>query len=319
MSTDLRADLATGQGVNLPVRTTDPPTAATGYQCWIRSDLNSGDKIATLRWSDGVDVPIFPTSASFGTDVYDFFQVPVGGQMGVVPMAQATDAAYPGRRLPWGGTDYAMHDALELSAIPDSGVARWEFEQDVTDSWGDNDGTDNTSEGYSTDAQVGSYSKAYDGIDDEVTWPTVSIGDDFTLTGWFSSDDVSATETIYALFDGYWHKVRTANGNLGYGVRDGSQSNTEFVISSSLSNNTWYFFAATYASNGDMELYLNDANSQGTNNHSYTDAGVSNAFGRDRTVGGREFDGLLDDPRIYSKVLSSTEVSNLYNTGSIIG
>jgi len=33
--------------------------------------------------------------------------------------------------------------------------------------------------------------------------------------------------------------------------------------------------------------------------------------------GGREFDGRIDDARLYSKELTSTEVSNLYNNGRI--
>lgn len=122
MSQDLRADRATGEQLVLPVRSSDPPTAASGYQCWIRSDLDSGDKIATLRWRDGTEVPIFPTTATFGPDVYDWFRVPVGGQMGVVPLAQASDATFDGRRIPWGGTDYGLHDGLELSAIPDTSM-----------------------------------------------------------------------------------------------------------------------------------------------------------------------------------------------------
>lgn len=199
---------------------------------------------------------------------------------------------------------------------PSSGVSRWEFEQDVTDSWGDNDGTDNTSAGYSTDAQLGSYSKAFDGADDSVGHPTVSIGDDFTLTGWFNSDDVSIVGTIHGLFDGYWHIIRTNSGDLSFAVRDGGDGNT-VTITTAISSGTWYFYAATYASNGDMELYLNDANSQGTNNYSYTDSGTANQFGYDSNSNGRYYDGLIDDPRIYDKVLSSTEVSDLYNTGSI--
>src|SRR6056297_552490 len=56
--------------------------------------------------------------------------------------------------------------------IPDSGIAQYEWEQDVTDSWNGYDGTDNTSAGYSTDNQEGTYSKAFDGTDDYV-----NIGD----------------------------------------------------------------------------------------------------------------------------------------------
>ena len=80
------------------------------------------------------------------------------------------------------------------TAIPDSGISRYEFEQDVTDSWGDNDGTDNTSAGYTTDAAVGSYAKSFDGVDDVVPLGNNAIDPtrtNLSVSIWANKDDTS--------------------------------------------------------------------------------------------------------------------------------
>jgi len=314
LGTPTRPHALTGEQWRLEVRT-DDPVSPSDDERWIRSDLDGGDRVATLKCGDGTEIPLFPTGTAEET-VREARRYRVGGQTVYAPLAPVDEAAFPARRVQHDGQIHAFHDRVyPVPAIPDSGVARWEFEQDVADSWGDNDGTDNTSAGYSTDAQVGNYAKAFDGVGDEVNITPFSGFSDFTLTGWFNADDVQNVGAIIALKQNLNHRVRTNSGNLDFVVRDADVGNS-VTVSGNISAGTYTFFAATYSSAEDMELFLNDANSQGTTNAPYASSGNEDLVGNSDT-NGRYYDGLVDDLRIYSKVLSTTEISNLYNTGSI--
>ena len=93
--------------------------------------------------------------------------------------------------------------------------------------------------------------------------------------------------------------------------------------SNQLSANTYTLVTGTYNS-GNITLYYNDANQQATdsggasstltNTHNLMFIGDSAFSDNDDTL-----DGKIDEVKFYDKELSSTEVSNLFNTGSING
>lgn len=127
-----RGIVETGLGrterLELQVRTTDPGTTHEG-EAWIRSDVApKTDQIATLRVDHGSgtwDIPIFDSAASAGQNVTPALRVRVGGVTGFVP---ATDDSptFNAVRLQHDGSQYAAHDALTASAIPDSVVDNFE-------------------------------------------------------------------------------------------------------------------------------------------------------------------------------------------------
>jgi len=217
----------------------------------------------------------------------------------------------------YGQANGAYADAL--SAIPDSGVSRWEYEQDVTDSWGDNDGTDNTSAGYTTDAEVGSYAKSFDGSDDYVTVPELTVFDgSFSLAGWMYFDDVSSDASLatgdkdtggggmpWAL---WWDP-----GSDAWRIFDGSSS---VYSSSTASTGIWYHLCWTH--DGSTSTLYVDATDEGSGSLSPSASGTTDIIGAADTSA-KLIDGALDDIRLYDKELTSTEVENLYNTGSIDG
>jgi len=128
-------------------RTSDPSSPAKG-DAWIRTDVQPvTDSVAALRIqgdSGYLEAPLFDPSVTTGADVYvgKRFLFADGTEGHLLVTDQGGAVGSP-RIVTSSGTLYETHDALE--AIPDSGVSRWEFEQDVTDSWGNNDGIDNTS------------------------------------------------------------------------------------------------------------------------------------------------------------------------------
>lgn len=218
------------------------------------------------------------------------------------------------------------------SAIPDSAVARYEFEQDVTDSWGNNDGTDNTSAGYVT-GTVGSYAKAFDGADDWVDIGTVlgSSPSAFSVACWVrtsntskssmslfrvrdgSSGDQINLSTVSVFSSGGPEWQIEDNGTFGT-IRPGSGSDVR--------DGSWHHLIGTFDGSV-LELYV-DGSSVGTDSLSpslsFSDAVAIGAFndGEDGAIEAHH-EGDIDDLRVYNKSLSDNEASNLESTGSIDG
>jgi len=80
----------------------------------------------------------------------------------------------------------------------------------------------------------------------------------------------------------------------------------------------WHHFVLVRGSGGVMKIYADGDNQtlvlnygDGINNENVNNA-ISFAIGR-RNSGGQSWDGLIDEVRVYSRVLSPTEISDLYS------
>lgn len=213
---------------------------------------------------------------------------------------------------------------LSGSAIPDGGVSRWEFEQDVTDSWGANDGTDNTSAGYSANASIGNYAKEFDGSDDYVALPS-SVSDpiqdttEWTVSGWVYSDNYDSGAAHWLAFgDGAQLELKTNQDGPELRATTNDGSNFFDLYGPTPSNGVYYMFTVTYNPSGQWKLYIDATEEASDSAPDMQDFGSSNRIGS-KFDNRNYYQGLVDDIRIYEKTLTATEVSNLYNTGSISG
>jgi hypothetical protein len=217
-------------------------------------------------------------------------------------------------------------------AIPDSGVSRWEFEDDsdtstAVDSWGNNDATITGATYDSSRSAVGNFSLLFggDGSGDEVAVPndpSLDLTDEISISGWIyltsmtNERDVIATNgQINNNRVGIFHS--RSNLDRGFTVRAGD---TDVNVGSNTSTDQWHQVVGTVSSSGTVTLYV-DGSSEGSDT-----GGSLSATDDDFVIGsdqesGRDYEvnGNVDDIRVYDKELSGTEVSNLYNTGSIDG
>jgi len=223
-----------------------------------------------------------------------------------------------------------VNDTIQLAtAIPDSGVSRWEFEQNVNDSWGSFDAIDGSSAGYSTEAEVGEYSKLLDGTDDYIevdhNYSTFE-NSDFSITGWAKFDALHSNNVIFAGEDGgnagdgdTWWFVGYSDLENSWQVQiDEGGGNKTVSSGSTPSTGTWYFISWIVTAGGGTELYI-DANSDLTTGYNDFNASSHSLYFGNNGRGENYLNGHIDDIRVYNKALSGTEVSNLYNTGSING
>lgn len=134
------------------------------------------------------------------------------------------------------------------------------------------------------------------GYDWGSTWAViVAKGDSAWSTGRYGAYD-SANFTTYN--GSFWHDARSDNYNTTDDLNDGS----------------WHHVAFTY--DGTYKKMYIDGSLASTYNYTST---INNnsykvSFGKDLEWGGGQFNGILDDVRIYSRALNSTEITNDMNT-----
>ena len=150
------------------------------------------------------------------------------------------------------------------------------------------------------------------GSNSNLTYPqeTFDINKSHTVSGWVY---LRALQDEDMLFYNHDSNVRL-RGNYSVKYRR-NLVNTAYDVNSTttLSTNTWYHIVYTFSTTNGMELYINGS-SEGTN--SYTgDASVhSSDYGLMYRAdnGSQRTEGKIDQVRIFTKALSSSEVSTLY-------
>lgn len=156
---------------------------------------------------------------------------------------------------------------------------------------------------------------------DIVTIPANSTFDftgDYTLEAWIKPDDVSQ----------YRHGIMGKYSSNGWGlqlnydkINFGSHTCSNFDGTTSLLIGNWYHVVGIYKESADDELYVN-GRLDSTGNLSDGNCGDDTSavvIGTYRTSTSEEFDGIIDQVRIYDRALTQVEISNSYNGGAPIG
>ena len=171
----------------------------------------------------------------------------------------------------------------------------------------------NASAAYRLDGALGSI---------DVTNTVFNIGQtEYTISGWFCSDDVTKNEQ--AVFNTIPHtgialelNNRNTPGRIFYGIGPANAFWTVINASgvkSDYTNQVWYHLAFT-KSGTSYVLYINgqiDAQRAVSAASGY-DYNVGYRFGAIDTIGDEVFKGRLDGFRIYNRALSTNEVQQLY-------
>jgi len=173
----------------------------------------------------------------------------------------------------------------------------------------------------------------FDGDNDYVTFGEIlDMGtNDWTLSAWFKTSTTGvqqgiiskrtsgATEQGYRVFIGSDDKVKAE-------LNDGTHSTFSVLQTSSagtFQDGQWHHVAVTFDRNGYMKLYI-DGNSEDQTDISATD-GYDIDTTRPLLVGASgngtvfNFDGVIDEARIFNRVLSSTEIQDLYEGKDVGG
>jgi len=173
-------------------------------------------------------------------------------------------------------------------------------------------------------AVAGTSAYDYDGTDDyaEITNDDVADGD-FTMAAWVkvASGAGGAITDIYdgsypqvklRIHDGQFGGTRTLGG-VRVRIRDTNLNTIAADSSGTVDDNNWHLIVGVR--DGDTGIVYIDGSQDGTDSDS---ALASNLVDSPRRVGIRpdgseEFEGLIEELRFYSRVLSSSEIQTLYD------
>ena len=280
--------------------------------------------------SGPVEMPVYELSDK-GSDVSDVVRVQTESGPGFIPFVPTSDADGPPVRIQHGSNVYQTHS--QPSLIPDSGVFRLTFDDADTsgstalDVWNDNDGTINGATTGQTGiaGYDGGDSYSFDGTDDNVTVPdiTAARSSPLSLSAWVvlpnglpssSYPDIISKEGTNNNGVGWAAYFANDAAGIVWYIGDGTDNFNKTDV-------TAYDWTSphfvTFTFDGSTPKIYVDANLEAQ----FSTGSLSTNTAEIRIGGGTNgyLDGRLDDPRVYDKVLDSTEVSNLYNTGSING
>lgn len=193
------------------------------------------------------------------------------------------------------------------------------------DSHGSNDGTINGATFNSSGKINGDY--LYDGINDNITfgsdWFTNGVHHDFSVSAWIKSsswtgDHAILTQRVFSI---------GSTGSISFSIN--SSGNVVLIYWDTVANSSARYAISTATVSADSSYHLvvgaydqsagtfyiwidnsKETHSQGT--------GSSGSSGRHIGGGteGRPFNGEIDEVGVWSKILSDSEASELYNSGA---
>jgi len=205
-------------------------------------------------------------------------------------------------------------------------VSYWALE-DLTDSHGSNDLTNHSAASGATGIVDNCYDferSSSNYLDTSLTFPTGS----FSFGGWVKTESSNNYQKLGGI-------DKSESGSHGVmGIEQSSAGHWQFFVvntsnsfygsdgTTSISTGTWYFVVGTYNdSTGEIITYVNgsaegsSATLSGTrataSGNMLIGAGIYNSIGN-------YFDGLIDEAFLYDGVLSATDVSDIWASGSCL-
>ena len=154
----------------------------------------------------------------------------------------------------------------------------------------------------------------FDGVDDKVTTASEFLSTNpLTVTAWIKVSSLGGLSAGRIVDNGTF-TVRLDSSNRIAVTNDSSL--VAYSANNAFTFGTWAFVTAVRNSSNQCTIYINgQLSSTADQNCGTVTAGSTNVIIGNRNAGGRTFDGVIDDIRIYSRVLSVSEILKIYNSG----
>jgi len=184
----------------------------------------------------------------------------------------------------------------------------------------------------STDEILGTGCLSFDGIDDWVAigsasdWTFLSNGGAMSVSYWIKDNDNSQSSRVLntAIMSGAgagngWSLAHNGDGSLGIYCRGDGVLPYSPDVSNVFTDSNWNHHCITFDGSTTLKFYLNASLTNTTTSSATFDTDPPTdrlVMGR-RVEGSRYLNALLDDMVLFSgRVISASEVSSLYNSGS---
>lgn len=201
-------------------------------------------------------------------------------------------------------------------------VAYWMFDGNANDySRNGNNGSGTSISAASDRNSVSNQAYGFNGSSSYVSVPDNTAlrlnSTDFTLNAWVKISSYTSNMMLLGKRSstaGGWGWSITSSGYDFFGPGGGLTSSTGTTF---ISTGTWHMVSVSYKySTGTLTHYVDGVAAGSYSSGFPTPTSVTDALyvGRDDIGPNYFFNGAIDDVRIYNKLLSATEISNLYNT-----
>lgn len=165
---------------------------------------------------------------------------------------------------------------------------------------------------------LNTYSLEFDGTNDYVSITqdsAINISGDITLSAWVKRTSTTSYNAIFTkrqvgVSMNYTFIINNSNGQIGFG-----HSGNAFVYNTTttLATDVWYHVAVTVSS-GTAQFYVD-----GVAEDSFTGVSIT-ATTQDLIIGAtsgyNNFQGNIDEAAIFNSALSSSDITNIYNSGA---
>ena len=210
------------------------------------------------------------------------------------------------------------------ASLTDDLVSYWNFDETSGSTANDSHGSNDLSNNNATINQTGIIDKAYylngeNSFLNKTAFSELGLENDFSISFWFKADDTSNKRILTTnIVDGNNRvSISLESDIIRGGVYNGSSFNSKSTSFTDIVN--WNHIVLFWTASTDtVTVYLNNEIITGTEQPlTYNVSGFE--IGRRRGPGGSSqdfFDGLIDEFGIWSRALTSTEVSELYNGGN---
>lgn len=332
-----------GERIVFTSHTSDPSGVSQG-DWWLRVDMDSGDRLATMRWynDDGIqDIPVFPEAYSVTNGVVKVGPIQTPSGEGFVPF-ENTHARFSELARQHGGVTYGLHDSnygIPESEADSKIVHRWilnDINGTVEDAVGNDDGAVNGVTSVDG-AWAGGRAGDGDGSSDYIstgTWG--SFGSN--TTGEFAiafSFSTTTTNTISrfmgtSMSDNQVFSValqdRTDNGQMEIRLRDADNDDINAYTNNTFNDGGQYRIVAQKTGSGSasFEFWINQSqeamtvvNDQDYNNVSDFPVGIP-LFARNVEGGGVDsnINATMNDVCVFNDSLTQTEIQSYTNPWS---
>lgn len=206
--------------------------------------------------------------------------------------------------------------------------AYWELDEpsgtNVYDSTANSfDGTTNAT--VAATGKIG-YCESFNGSSHVATFGT-TVGDvgtsDFSIAAWTYTSTTGVNQGIMGSWGTYpYFYMMKYNDNKARGIVNFAGTNLTVVSNSTLATGEWVLIIVTCDRDGYMKLYVNGTLQTDQNNissHSAVDMSNSNTYNIGNigsSLSGYWWNGSLDELGLWTKVLSTDDISALWNDGS---
>ena len=184
----------------------------------------------------------------------------------------------------------------------------------------DSTGTNNATNYNVTVNQTGKIDKAYD-FNGNLAYlqsgaQSFTGNSNYTISAWIKTDVADTYQVIFS------NGIESPEAGLKFKINSNNTIGVDLAnvvgttSTSTVSTGTWYFVTLTKSENT-YQIYINGSadGSAGTITSSNISAIGTQRIGRDVSSGTDYFNGLLDEVGVWSRALTSQEVSDLYNSG----